>query len=105
MEIPAFSGAFPSFWIYGNGHVFSLKCTCHQTLQLEKYMTVRMGYAGWRSSARTSLGTICPEAASVPRPGIRRGEIPGQERHSGKTALKNTGKKSINVKSANKLQF
>ena len=68
-------------------------------------MTVRMGYAGWRSSARTSLGTICPEVASVPRPGIRRGESPGQERHSGKTALKKHRQKSIHVKSANKLKI
>jgi hypothetical protein len=105
VEIAAFSEPFPSFWIYGNGHVFSLKCICHQTLQLEKYMTVRMGYAGWRSSARTNFGTICPEVASVPRPVIRRGEGPGQERHSGKTALKKHRQKSIHVKSANKLQF
>lgn len=55
MEIPVFCGTFPSFCIYENSHVFSLKCTCHQTLYLEKYMTDRMGYAGVRFPGRNGI--------------------------------------------------
>ncbi len=69
-------------------------------------MTVRMGYAGWRSSAaRTSLGTICPKARACQGRGIRPGvRVPAGTAFGKNGALKNTGKNQ-SMKSANKVKF
>ena len=64
---------FPTFSIYGKGHGFSLNCMCHETLQLENYMTVRSKYVPRRSICHDG------ENQSVPTGTKRRGEIPGQE--------------------------
>ena len=82
VEIFVFRPCFPTSWIYGNGRVFSLNCTCREAMQLENYMTVRMGYPGRGSNAMTPLtyghggqkwtGTICPEAGERTSAGIRR---------------------------------